>query len=371
MQTTQLMKANREAILKPLSVVSGIVERRHTLPILANVLIRKTDEVVSFIGTDIEIQIQTQASLGGAREDMATTVSARKLLEILKSLPENVETSLTLSNKRLTVQCGKSRFALQTLSAEDFPAFNVSTQFAASFSLPQKTLKHLFHMVHFSMAQQDIRYFLNGLLFVVEGKDVRAVATDGHRLAYCAAVSETENPKQEVIIPRKTVLELQRLLNDSDEAVKIDIAANQIRFSFNDIELVSKLVEGKFPDYRRVIPVDNQKKILLGRDELQRTLNRVAILTSEKLKGVRLNLSDEGLKLQASNTEQEEAVEEMDVDYVGDKLEVSFNVTYLQDVLANLKQDTVGLEFKDSNSSALLTLPGDDSFKYVVMPLRI
>jgi DNA polymerase III subunit beta len=371
MQTTQLIKANREAVLKPLSVVSGIVERRHTLPILANVLIRKTDDVVSFIGTDIEIQIQTQATLGGAREDVATTVSARKLLDILKSLPDNNETTLTLNNKRLTVQSGKSRFALQTLSAEDFPAFAVASEYTASFSLAQKTLKHLFHMVHFSMAQQDIRYFLNGLLFVVEGTDVRAVATDGHRLAYCAAISETENPKQEVIIPRKTVLELQRLLGDGDELVKIDVASNQIKFSFNDIELVSKLVEGKFPDYRRVIPTDNQKKIILDREDLQRTLTRVAILTSDKLKGVRLNLSDEGLKLQASNTEQEEAVEELDVDYNGDKLEVSFNVTYLQDVLSNLKNEQVSLEFKDSNSSALLTLPGDESFKYVVMPLRI
>jgi DNA polymerase III subunit beta len=371
MQTTQLIKANRETILKPLSVVSGIVERRHTLPILANVLIRKSDDVVSFIGTDIEIQIQTQASLGGAREDMATTVSARKLLDILKALPDNVETTISLSNKRMTVQSGKSKFALQTLSAEDFPSFSLAPQFNASFSMPQKALKHLFHMVHFSMAQQDIRYFLNGLLFVVEGKDVRAVATDGHRLAYCSAVIDADNVKQEAIIPRKTVLELQRLLGDGDEPVQIDIASNQIRFKFGEIELVSKLVEGKFPDYRRVIPIDNQKKISINREELQRTLGRVAILTSEKLKGVRLNLSEEGLKFQASNTEQEEAVEEMDVGYVGEKMEVSFNVTYLQDVLANLKQEQVGLEFKDSNSSALLTLPGDDSFKYVVMPLRI
>jgi DNA polymerase III subunit beta len=368
---TQLIKANREAVLKPLSVVSGIVEKRHTLPILANVLIQKSGDTVSFTGTDIEIQIQTQASLGGAKDSAATTVSARKLMDILKSLPDNVETSLSLTAKRLTVQSGKSRFSLQTLDAEDFPAFEVASQFTASLSLPQKTLKHLIHMVHFSMAQQDIRYFLNGLLFVVEGSDIRTVATDGHRLAYCSASIEGSHAKQEVIIPRKTILELQRLLGDSDDPVKIDLAANQIRFNFADIVLVSKLVEGKFPDYRRVIPQDNTKKITLNRDALSRTLQRVAILTSEKLKGVRMNLSDEGLKLQASNAEQEEATEELDVDYKGEKLEVSFNVTYLQDVLANLKLEQIGLEFKDSNSSALLTLPGDDSFKYVVMPLRI
>ncbi len=368
---TQLIKANREAVLKPLSIVSGIVERRHTLPILANVLIQKNSDTISFTGTDIEIQIQTQASLGGAKESAATTVSARKLLDILKSLPDDVETSLSLTAKKLTVQSGKSRFSLQTLDAEDFPAFEIANQFNASLTVPQKTLKHLIHMVHFSMAQQDIRYFLNGLLFVVEGSEVRAIATDGHRLAYCSANIGADHPKQEVIIPRKTILELQRLLGDSDDPVKIDLAANQIRFTFGDINLVSKLVEGKFPDYRRVIPQDNTKKIILNRDALSRTLQRVAILTSEKLKGVRMNLSNEGLKLQASNAEQEEALEELDVDYQGDTLEVSFNVTYLQDVLANLKQENIGLEFKDGNSSALLTIPNDDSFKYVVMPLRI
>jgi DNA polymerase III subunit beta len=372
---TQLIKANREAVLKPLSVVSGIVERRHTLPILANVLIQKNGEDVTFTGTDIEIQIQTQAALGNGKDLAATTVSARKLLDILKSLPDNVETSLSLSAKRLTVQSGKSRFSLQTLDAEDFPAFDLANQFKASLSLPQKTLKHLIHMVHFAMAKQDIRYFLNGLLFVVEGDQVRAVATDGHRLAYCSVAMAQGSPavteKQEVIIPSKTILELQRLLGETDDPVKIDVAASQIRFSFGEVVLVSKLVEGKFPDYRRVIPQDNNKKITLNRDALSRTMQRVAILTSEKLKGVRMNLTNEGLKLQASNAEQEEAIEELDVDYQGDKLEVSFNITYLQEVLANLKQDNVGLEFKDSNSSALLTVPGDDSFKYVVMPLRI
>ncbi len=371
MQNLQLLKANREAILKPLSVVSGIVERRHTLPILANVLIQKTGEDISFLGTDIEIQIRTKAALGGASEAGATTVSARKLLDILKSLPENAETMFSLSNKRLTIQAGKSRFALQTLSAEDFPSFDITTQFTSTLTLPQKTLKHLLQMVHFAMAQMDIRYFLNGLLLVVEGSDIRAIATDGHRLAYCSAVIAGSHNKTESIIPRKTILELQRLLDDSDEPVQLDISANQIRFRFNDIELVSKLVEGKFPDYRRVIPTENHRKIVVSRDELAATLTRVAILTSEKLKGVRMNLSEDSLKLQASNAEQEEAIEEMDVEYRGDKLEVSFNVTYLQDVLTNLKSEKIAMEFKDTNSSALLTVPGDESFKYVVMPLRI
>jgi DNA polymerase-3 subunit beta len=384
----QLIRANRDAILKPLQVVSGIVERRHTLPILANILIRKQGDEVSFLGTDIEIQIRTAAQLAAGGEDAATTVSARKLLDILRALPEG-EVAMDLAAKRLTVKAGKSRFALQTLGAEEFPTVAVAEQWAASLSMPQRRLKHLFQMVHFSMAQQDIRYYLNGLLWVVEGTRVRVVATDGHRLAYAATDLAEPGPdaeadggeaaappappavtsRIEVIVPRKTVLELQRLLDDSDEPVAIDVAANQIRFRFGSVELVSKLIEGKFPDYQRVIPTGYKREVHLARPVLAGSLARAAILTSDKFKGVRFTLAPGTLRIQVTNAEQEEAVEEIDVDFGGDPIEIGFNVAYLLDALNNLKSEQVTLQFGDANSSALLTVPGDDSFKYVVMPM--
>lgn len=377
----QLIKANRDAILKPLQVVSGIVERRHTLPILANILIRKQGDEVSFLGTDIEIQIRTAAQLANGGEDAATTVSARKLLDILRALPDG-EVAMDLAAKRLTVKSGKSRFALQTLGADEFPTVAVAEQWAASLTIPQKRLRHLFHMVHFSMAQQDIRYYLNGLLWVVEGTMVRVVATDGHRLAYSACdlaegaaadapPAPAVSSRIEVIVPRKTVLELQRLLDDSDEPVTIDVAANQIRFRFGSVELVSKLIEGKFPDYQRVIPTGYQREVQLDRPLLAGSLARAAILTSDKFKGVRFTLAPGALKIQVTNAEQEEAVEELDVDYGGEQLEIGFNVAYLLDALNNLKSEQVTLQFGDANSSALMTVPGDESFKYVVMPMRI
>ena len=366
----QLIRANRDAILKPLQIVSGIVERRHTLPILANILIRKSGDEVSFLGTDIEIQIRTAAQLASGADDAATTVSARKLLDILRALPD-AEVTLNLAAKRLTVQSGKSRFALQTLGADEFPTVNVTDQWAASLSMPQKQLKHLLHMVHFAMAQQDIRYYLNGLLWVVDGAEVRVVATDGHRLAYSACITDQERGRHDAIIPRKTVGELQRLLDDSDEPVSIDIASNQVRFRFGSVELVSKLIEGKFPDYQRVIPTAHKREVQLDRAMLAGSLSRAAILTSDKFKGVRFTLEPGTLKVQVTNAEQEEAVEEIDVDYGGEPLDIGFNVAYLLDALNNLKTEQVVLRFGDATSSALLTVPGDESFKYVVMPMRI
>ena len=368
----QFIRASRDAILKPLSTVAGIVERRHTLPILANVLLRKEGDAVSFLATDVEIQIQTTASLGAGKDVAATTVSARKLIDILRALPEGPEVSISVTNKKATIQAGKSRFALQTLGAEEFPTVAVNDHFSASFSLAQKQLKHLFQMVHFAMAQQDIRYYLNGLLMVTDGPLLRVVATDGHRLAYCEAQLEGEPlARNEVIIPRKTVLELQRLLSDSDDPVAIDVAANQVRFRFGDVEMVSKLVEGKFPDYQRVIPSGYKKAMLVSRETLAASLGRASILTSDKFRGVRLTLAPGLLKIQTSNAEQEEAVEELEVDYDADPIEIGFNVGYLQDVLGNLKTEQIRIEFGDANTSALLTVPGDTTFSYVVMPMRI
>jgi DNA polymerase-3 subunit beta len=368
----QYIRATRDAILKPLTTVAGIVERRHTLPILANVLLTRSGEDVSFLASDAEIQIRTTASLTSGAGEGATTVSARKLLDILRALPEGPEVSVSVSQRKASIQAGKSRFALQTLGAEEFPTVAVNDSFSASFALPQRQLKHLFQMVHFAMAQQDIRYYLNGLLLVTDGDLVRVVATDGHRLAYCQArVEGATMARTEVIIPRKTVLELQRLLAESDDPVAIDVAANQVRLTFGAVEMISKLVEGKFPDYQRVIPVGYRRRALVARDVLADALGRASILTSEKFRGVRLALAPGQLRIQTSNAEQEEALEEIEVDYVGDPLEVGFNVAYLQDVLGNLRCEKVAVEFGDSNSSALLTVPEDETFRYVVMPMRI
>ncbi|MBB5393927.1 MULTISPECIES: DNA polymerase III subunit beta [unclassified Herbaspirillum] len=367
----QLVKTQRDTLLRPLQIVSGIVERRHTLPILANILIRKDGEKVSFLSTDIEVQITTHAEVGSGSDAVATTVAARKLLDILRALPDSGEVSISLANKRLTVQSGKSRFALQTLAAEEFPTVAQAEQYNAQVTLPQKTLKHLFNMVHFSMAQQDIRYYLNGLLLVVEGKNVIAVATDGHRLAFCQVATEQEFPRQEVIIPRKTIIELQRLLDESDEEVKLEIANNQVKLSFADIELISKLVEGKFPDYTRVVPKGYKNSFTISREQLLRSLQRAAIMTSDKFKGVRWVIAPGSLKISSTNADQEEAVEELEIDYGGDTVDIGFNVSYLLDVLNNLKNDYVNIALGDANSSALVTIPDNADFKYVVMPMRI
>ncbi|PLZ02035.1 DNA polymerase III subunit beta [Burkholderia sp. WAC0059] len=366
----QLVKTERDNLLRPLQTVSGIVERRHTLPILANLLITKTGSDVSFLSTDLELQITTHADFGVGAESVATTVAARKLLDILRAMPDG-QVSLTLADKRLTVQSGKSRFALQTLAADEFPTVAEAKDFGANLSVAQKTFRQLIGMVYFAMAQQDIRYYLNGMLLVVDGDQLMAVATDGHRLAYSSMKIEGSFPRQEVIIPRKTILELQRLLEDIDDALKIDIASTQVKFTFGQVELVSKLVEGKFPDFQRVIPKAHKNIFLIGRDELQRSLQRAAILTSDKFKGVRWVVEPGQLKILSTNADQEEAQEELEIAYQGDTVDIGFNVTYLLDVLANLKVDTLQVSLGDASSSALITIPENEEFKYVVMPMRI
>jgi DNA polymerase-3 subunit beta len=372
-----VVKAAQEQILNALQAVAGIVERRHTLPILANVMIRKTGAEIEFTTSDLEIQVRTRASLGGEDGSFATTVGTRKLIDILRSLPSDQVVSLSSAQNRLTLQGGKSRFTLQTLPADDFPLVNESVDFGPAFSVPQATLKGLIGQVHFAMAVHDIRYYLNGILFVAEGKTLTLVATDGHRLALAQAQLDHEMPKQEVILPRKTVLELMRLLRDTkaegEEQAPIEMrfAPNQAKFSFSGLEFVTKLVEGKFPDYNRVIPKNHKNKITLGRTTLLASLQRAAILTSDKFKGVRLNVEAGLMKIASSNAEQEEASEEIEIDYTGDAIEIGFNVNYLMDALANMTQDMVTLELQDSNSSALLTIPQQGGFKYVVMPMRI
>ena len=374
-----VLKAEQEKILNALQAVAGIVERRHTLPILANVLMRKTGSQIELTTSDLEIQVRTSAELGGDSGNFATTVGARKLIDILRSMPADQVVMLSANQNKLTLQGGKSRFTLQTMPSDDFPLVQEAADFGPAFSVPQKALKGLINQVHFAMAVHDIRYYLNGILFVAEGKNLTLVATDGHRLALAQATLAVEIPKQEVILPRKTVLELQRLLKDESKdekdgnegLIEMRFAGNQAKFSFSGMEFVTKLVEGKFPDYNRVIPKNHKNIITLGRAPLLASLQRAAILTSEKFKGVRVNIEPGTLRIASSNAEQEEAKEELEIDYAGDAIEIGFNVTYLIDALTNMSQDMVRLELSDGNSSALFTIPDNATFKYVVMPMRI
>jgi len=310
-----VLKATQEKLLSVLQSVAGIVEKRHTLPILANVLVRKTGSAVEFTTSDLEIQVRTTVDFEGDAGNFASTVGARKLIDILRALPADQNVTLSSAQNKLTLQGGKSRFTLQTLPADDFPLVQEAANFGPAFSVPQKTLKQLINQVHFAMAVHDIRYYLNGILFVAEGKTLTLVATDGHRLALAQATLENDIPKQEVILPRKTVLELQRLLKDDkeggDEPIEMRFAGNQAKFAFSGMEFVTKLVEGKFPDYNRVIPKHHRNHVTLGRAPLLASLQRAAILTSEKFKGVRLNIEPGILRIASSNAEQEEAKEEL------------------------------------------------------------
>lgn len=374
-----VLKTSQDQLLSALQSVAGIVERRHTLPVLANVLLKKEGGSIQLTTSDLEIQIRTHAELGGDEGSFATTVGVRKLIDILRTMPADQTVSLESQQEKLLLKGGKSRFTLQTLPAEDFPLVQEAPGFGPAFSVPQKTLKDLLGQVSFSMAVHDIRYYLNGILFETDGKRLSLVATDGHRLAFTSGTLDVEVPRQQVILPRKTVIELERLLSDAaapegEQApmIEMQFAANQAKFSFGGMEFVTKLVEGKFPDYNRVIPQSPKNSVTLGRAVLLACLQRTAIMTSDKFKGVRLNLEPGTLRIASSNAEQEEAVDELDIDYGGDAIEIGFNVTYLMDVLSTLKQQemiTIGLQ--DANSSALITLPGDDNFRYVVMPMRI
>ncbi len=366
-----LLNTTRDALLGPLQSVAGIVEKRHTLPILSNVLIEKQGDELTMLATDIEIQIKTITTGAGGGEDTAITVGARKLQDILRALPDAAEIALTLDDKRLTVKAGRSRFQLQTLPAADYPRLTPPAEVAARITVPQKIFKRQLAQVSYAMAQQDIRYYLNGLLMLVSGTKLRMVTTDGHRLAFAETDLEGEFPTAEVILPRKTVLELARQLDDTEEPLEITLAGNQAVFRFGTIELISKLIDGKFPDYERVIPQHHPKQLAFSRQPLQSALQRAAILTNDKFRGVRLVLTAGSLKIISTNAEQEEAQEELEIDYDGDGLDIGFNVTYLLDVLGNVSADEVVVHLNDSNSSALVTVADMPGFKYVVMPMRI
>ena len=368
----KLVQLERDALLKPLQAVTGIVEKRHTLPILSNVLIERKQGKLSMMATDLEIQVATSTDLGKDKaEDTSLTVSARKLQDILRSLPDGTEAALEVQNNRLQVRSGKSRFNLQTLPAADFPAMSDAGTALAKISLPQKALRELLLLVQYAMAQQDIRYYLNGLLLLLDGGQVRVVATDGHRLSYAARPLGQQVEKREVILPRKAVLELGRLLGDVDDAVTIEIFASQVRFTFGGIVLTTKIIDGKFPDYTRVVPTNYQKRFAIKRSDLLQSLQRAAILSNEKFRGVRWMIGGGGLKISCTNNEQEEAQEELEIGYKGETLDIGFNITYLLDVLNNVHSESVECAFGDANSSMLVTVAENPEFRYVVMPMRI
>jgi DNA polymerase-3 subunit beta len=304
--------------------------------------------------------------------DAAFTVSARKLLDISRSLSDVENIALDLNNDQLKVQSGRSRFNLQTLPSRDFPKLQIPEGQGLNFSLPQGLIKQLLSRVQYAMAVQDIRYYLNGMLFSVQGKRLTVAATDGHRLAVDGTDMEEEVEQGvDVILPRKTVLELGKLLNDSDDPVHIQVNQNQVVFRRSDFELRSKVVDGKFPDWQRVVPVGHDKRFAIQRQRLSQSLNRAAILTNDKYRGVRIALTPESLRIACSNNEQEEAQEELDIDYQGDPLDIGFNIQYLQDVLNNIVSESVLCSFGDPTSSLLITVPGEENFRYVVMPMRI
>ena len=366
-----VLKSSKDALLKPLQAVAGVVERKHTLPILSNVLVEITGGRAAFVATDLELQITTWAEEQGMA-DTSFTVSARKFLDISRSLSGVEPISLDQAGDVLKVQSGRSRFSLQTLPARDFPKLQIPEGQGQAISLPQALLRRLLMHVQYAMAVQDIRYYLNGMLLSVQGKRLTVAATDGHRLAVDAAeLPEEISQGLDVILPRKTVLELIKLLTDDESPVHVQLNQSQVVFRRPDFELRSKVVDGKFPDWQRVIPTGHDKQFAMDRQRLSQALARAAILTNDKYRGVRLALTEGSLRIACSNNEQEEAQEELDIDYTGGALDIGFNVQYIQEVLNNLDCEQVNCSFGDPTSSMLITVPEDTNFRYVVMPMRI
>ncbi|MDF0535349.1 DNA polymerase III subunit beta [Shewanella sp. A32] len=361
---------DRDDLLKPLQLVSGAVERRHNLPILANLLVEVSNHSLKFTGTDLEVELVGSAVLSGDVQEGRTTVPAKKLLDIVKSLPEQTEVKIEQQENKWLLRCGRSRFSLATLPAEEYPNVE-SFQPNISFTIKQGTLKSIIEATQFSMANQDVRYYLNGLLFETEGNVLRAVATDGHRLALSHRMLEASLPENQVIVPRKGVMELARLLDAEDQDIEIAIGDNAIRATTAAAVLTSKLVDGRFPDYRRVLPKGGDKIVLASRNALRQALLRASILSNEKFRGVRVQLENALLKITANNPEQEEAEEIIDVEYSGESLEIGFNVSYLLDVLNSLKSDDVRITLSDGNSSALIENHQEEDSMYVVMPMRL
>ena len=366
-------KIEKAILLKQLQTVIGVVERKQPLPILSNVLIEKRGSSLQLTTTDLEIQISSQLNdHQQINTDEAITVGAKKLQEILRVSPEDSKISLEIKDNKVQIKINKSRFTLQTLPPTDFPKISVNTTESHSFHFSQEKLKKMINMVQYAMAQQDIRYYLNGVLLVIDETSLKLIATDGHRLAFVETKINIENPKfkQEIILPRKTINELVKLLSDTDEPIKFNLAENQAQMHFSNISLITKIIDGKFPDYNRVIP-KYTNHLTLNKVLIIQALQRAAILSNEKFKGIRFVLTEKNLRLISSNNEQEESQEDIETDYMGIALDIGFNVNYLLDGLNNIQEETVIFSFGDANSSILLTIPENESFKYVVMPMRI
>jgi len=361
---------NRESLLNPLQQIIGAVERRQTLPILGNVLLKSNAGTLSLTATDLEIEMVSNVETVSA-EDFQTTLPARKLLDICKALPDGSNIEFNIEENRATLTSARSRFSLSSLPAKDFPGLDDIDKQQA-FGLPQVELKTLLENTSFAMAQQDVRYYLNGILMEISPDQIKLVATDGHRLAlseYKTSISIDE--AKQIIIPRKAVLELSRLLETNDSVANIILSQNHIRVETGTLVFTSKLIDGKFPDYNRVIPVDGNKILVVNRESLKRAMNRIAILSNEKYRGIRLTLTPGNLSIQANNPDQEEAEEELSVDYDEAEIEIGFNVTYLIDVLNTLDSEDVHIKLKDSNSSCIISDSEDSPNLYVVMPMRL
>ncbi len=363
---------SREALLKPLNLVAGVVERRQTLAILANVQLVLEGQELSLTGTDLEVELIGRVALTTPPDsDGEITVPARKLVDICKSLPDGCDIEFTLDENRLILRSGRSRFTLSTLPAADFPSVDQGDD-AQSFSVKQGDVKRLIEKTAFAMAQQDVRYYLNGMLWEVSADKLRMVATDGHRLAMCTLAAELNVAKEcQVIVPRKGVNELARLLMDESQDAEVLVGSNHLRVVTQGFTFTSKLIDGKFPDYDRVLPRGSTKEVLGSRDALKQAFARTSILSNEKYRGIRLQLTSGELKIQANNPEQEEAEEVVAVDYQGSDLEIGFNVSYLVDVLSVIGGEQVKLSLADANSSALLEEPDSSESAYVVMPMRL
>lgn len=360
----------REVFLKPLAQVVNVVERRQTLPVLANLLVHVHDGQLSLTGTDLEVEMVARTAVDDAH-DGETTIPARKLFEIVRALPDGSKVTVSQSGDKITVQAGRSRFTLASLSANDFPAID-EVQATERIRVPEAALKELIERTAFAMAQQDVRYYLNGLLFDLAEQRLRCVATDGHRLALCEApLDAPAGTKRQIIVPRKGVQELQRLLEGGDRELELELDRSHLRVKRDDVTFTSKLIDGRFPDYEAVIPIGADREVQVDRELLRAALQRAAILSNEKYRGVRIEVSSGQLKISAHNPEQEEAQEEIEAQTRVDDLAVGFNVNYLLDALTALREETVLLLLRDANSSALVREASSEKCRHVVMPLRL
>ncbi|MFK7913010.1 MAG: DNA polymerase III subunit beta [Pseudomonadales bacterium] len=364
------IKTSRENLLRPLQLATGVVERRQTLPVLANLLLSAENGRLTMTGTDLEVELVATVDNVEVDQPGQVTVPARKLADIWRSLPDGKDVTLETKEDRAIVRCGRSRFTLTTLPVKDFPSLDGSAA-DLELKLPQVALMKLIDQVGFSMAQQDVRYFLNGMLLEITSDHVRTVATDGHRLAMCTQPGGGSEQKVQAIVPRKGVIELRKLLSDSDDDVTVQMSGNHLRVTQSEYSLTTKLVDGKFPDYEKVVPQDSNRAVIGDRETLRQSFQRASILSNEKYRGVRLSFDKDQLTIQANNPEQEEAEEVVAVEYDHGPLEIGFNVSYLQDILGVLNTEQVRLSVSDANSSALIEGPGNDDALYVVMPMRL